>query len=507
MTTHSSETDIEMVSRPVATVGEANRGQATAAPSDADHADHDGAAHDPLSAENRRSPSPLTGLRIHFATFGCQMNFLDSELALGALLDHGCLPADTEDDADVVIFNTCSVRQHAEDRVASRVGQLQFRARREPDFVVGMIGCMAQRDGKALLNRFPHLRFVAGTRAFQNLPQLLMQLRDQPAQQLLALDTEQIVNFNRRVALRPEWYRAQITVMRGCDHHCTFCIVPTVRGREQDVEPELILEEARRLVDDGVREITLLGQNVDSYGRRLEPRFKKSLADLLAEMDRDLGPRGLQRIFFITSHPSDLRLDLLHAMRDCPTVCEYLHLPVQSGSTRVLRDMRRGYSREKYLEVIAQVRSIVPDACIATDWILGFPGETDDDFAQSLSLLEEVGFTQSFIFKYSPRPGTRSAEKMVDDVPDAVKKSRNAALLAAQEDRARRLNQARIGSTVEVICEGVSKKDQTRYVGRTRGHQLAVWPANGECAVGDIVKLRVVDATALTLIADRADNT
>ncbi|MGE0433001.1 MAG: tRNA (N6-isopentenyl adenosine(37)-C2)-methylthiotransferase MiaB [Planctomycetota bacterium] len=445
----------------------------------------------------------IEGLKIWFATYGCQMNFLDSELALGALGDNGCKKATSEEDADVILFNTCSVRQQAEDRVASNVGRLKARCKREPGLVVGLIGCMAQRDGQGLLDRFPHLKLVAGTREFQRLPELLSQLRGNPTQRVLAVGTDQPVVFNRRPSLRPEWWRAQVTVMRGCDHHCTFCIVPTVRGPEQDVPAETIIEECKMLVDDGVKEITLLGQNVDSWGRRLPDRRKAELGELLHDLDRELHPRGLERLYFITSHPSDFRQPLIDAMRDCPTVCEYLHLPVQSGSTPLLRAMRRGYTREQYLELMQRCREAVPDICIATDWIVGFPGETDDDFSQSLSLLEEVGFTQSFVFRYSVRPGTRAAERLEDDVPDDVKRERNQLMLAAQERSSARLNAARHGTMVEAMCEGASKRDAARMAGRTRGHQIVVWPGTArEFPEGELVKLRVVDSTPLVLVGE-----
>jgi tRNA-2-methylthio-N6-dimethylallyladenosine synthase len=452
--------------------------------------------------ESTSSALALAGLRVHFETFGCQMNQLDSEVALGSLIDHGCQPAADADDADVILFNTCAVRQHSEDRVASRIGALKHAARERPELIIGMIGCQAQRDGEDLLRRFPHLRVVAGTRSFMRLPQLLRKAIDAPDEQLMDLDTELDVQFNRRVGVRPDPFRAQITIQRGCDHRCTYCIVPATRGRQVDVEPEQILDEAKRLVDDGVIDITLLGQNVDSYGRRLSPRFRSSLADLLYEMDRDLGPRGLRRVFFVTSHPSDLHFEVIEAMRDCETVCEYLHLPAQSGSDSQLRAMRRGYTFDKYIEIVERARSIVPGLSIASDFIVGFPGETDADFAKSVELVERVGFSQAYIFKYSPRPTTRSAEVMTDDVPIAVKKHRNNHLLAVQKANVHKQLLSRIGTTIPVLCEGTSKRDAGRLHGRTPGHQIVVWPDDGT-PVGRIVPVRIVDATQIVMVGER----
>ncbi len=446
-------------------------------------------------------PSSLAGLKVHVATYGCQMNVLDSELVVGGLVDAGSLPVESADEADVVLYNTCSVRQHAEDRVASQLGRMQHRCRREPNLIVGIIGCQAQRDGADLLRRFPHVRLVAGTRMFHRIPELVSTLQAQPEQRLIADNTDESVQFRRRVKIRPQWYKAQITVMRGCDHTCTYCIVPAVRGREVDVPAAEVLEEAKALVDDGVKELMLLGQNVDSWGRRLEP--KQNFGDLLALLDKELQPHGLERLFFITSHPSDLKMRILEAMRDCPTVCEYLHLPAQSGSSRQLRLMRRGYTREKYVEIVQKAREYVPSVSIASDFIVGFPGETEEDFEQSKTLIEEVGFTQSFIFKYSPRPGTRASEGMEDDVPEAEKKRRNNELIEVQLATQERLNQAKVGTVQQVLCEGPTKRDASRLGGRDRNHQMVVWPDDGDTHPGELVWIHVDEATQLTLKGQR----
>lgn len=435
--------------------------------------------------------------RVYFSTYGCQMNFLDSELAMDKLRKRGYLATPSMDDADVILFNTCAVRDHAEQKVLSHVGRLKPEMRHRPGLIVGVMGCQAQRDGENLLQKLPHVRLVVGTRAFPRLPEFIAELREDPRRRILALDMAEPVSFDRDITNRPDRHKAYLAIMRGCDHTCSYCIVPSTRGREQYRKPFDILEDGKRLVDDGVSEITLLGQNVNSYGRKTDFRHH----DLLELLDRELHPRGLRRLLFITNHPRDLDTRVLDVMRDGPSLCPYLHLPVQSGSDRVLRAMKRGYTRERYLSVMAEARARVPEIGIATDFIVGFPTESDAEFEESLSLQDDVRFQGAFVFKYSPRPGTKSADEMEDDVPDAVKKERNQRMLARQRAHQLELNRARIGQIHEVFGDGPSKHDPTKQVGRTRQHQIVAW-ADTQDRTGQYLQLRITNCTDLTLFAE-----
>jgi tRNA-2-methylthio-N6-dimethylallyladenosine synthase len=436
-------------------------------------------------------------MKVHVRTFGCQMNKLDSELIEGALRARGFELAPDPDEADAVLFNTCSVRAHAENRVASHVGALARRAGREPELIVGVLGCMAERDADGLLRRFPHIRLLAGPNRAPEVPSFL---------EALAAGRERVVALNdgagpvavvRDADVRSEPYHAYVAAMRGCDNFCAYCIVPHVRGAEVSRPPGEIEQEARRLVDRGVLEITLLGQNVNSYGARLRPPV--SLADLLERLDRI---EGLLRIRFVTSHPRDMTEPILRAVADLPKVCEHLHMPAQSGSDRILAKMGRGYSRAGYLEKVGMAREIIPEVAIASDFIVGFPGETDRDARDTFELLGEVGFQQAFLFKYSPRPGTQ-AERWPDDVPDAVKRARLQDLIGEQ----RRLSEARharlVGRTLEALLTGPSKSDPTRLAGRTRRNEIVICPADG-ARPGRITPVRITEATDLSLFGEPA---
>jgi tRNA-2-methylthio-N6-dimethylallyladenosine synthase len=417
--------------------------------------------------------------------FGCQMNKLDAELMASSLLDRGYAMTDRIDRAGVVLYVTCAVRQHAEDRVYSKIGRLRLRKERNPGLVVGLVGCIAQRDGPALLKRFPQLDIVCGTGEFLRIPDLIEEVR-----------------FRRDRNLGPLPAQAFVSVMRGCDQKCTFCVVPTTRGPEASRPVAEVVDEVRALVDRGVVEVTLLGQTVNSYGKGLAPGRGIGLHTLLAGLDPI---PGLERIRFITSHPRFMGASLIAAMADLEKVCEYLHLPVQSGSDRILRRMARGHTAARYRETIDRCRERIPGFTVATDFIVGFPGETDEDFEATRRLMEDIRFQGSFVFKYSPRPGTRAAEKMEDDVPERVKRERNAALLGAQERISGELNAARVGSVEEVLVEGVSKNDPSRLTGRTRGNSIVVFPgAPSDGLEGKLADVKIVASTPLTLIGERA---
>lgn len=431
---------------------------------------------------------------VFFETFGCQMNKLDAELSLGLLQEEGYKIVDKVDDADVILFNTCSVRQHAEDKVYSYLGALKTLKKKHPDVIVGVLGCMAQKDGEAIFKRMPHVDLVCGTRMFSRLPELILKIRNHGSH-VLAVDEDQVVSVKRAVTYRPNVYQAFVTVMRGCDNFCSYCIVPHVRGREISRTIDDVKEEVQALVSNGCKEITLLGQNINSYGKGLIGNI--TLGNLLSELN-DLD--GLERIRFVTSHPADVSRDLIRTMSRLEKVCKYLHMPAQSGSDRILKAMRRGYTSGYYCELIHFARELIPQLTVASDFIVGFPGETEDDFQETLHLMEDIRFQNCFIFKYSPRTGTKAAE-LKDDVPDDAKRSRNLKLLELQKRISLEENKKMIGKQARVLAEGVSKSDANRLSGRTGQNHIVVFRGSPDL-VGKLVDIVIKDVTDLTLYGD-----
>ncbi len=424
------------------------------------------------------------------------MNKLDSELAAGEFVRRGLTIVPEPDDAGTVIINTCSVRRHAEQRALSHLGRLKRAKDRCPDLVIAIMGCMAQKEGQKLLTAFPHLDIVCGTTQFARLPGLVDKVRTEDTR--IVATGEGDVHFERITTARADRHRAFVAILRGCDAFCSYCIVPYVRGRQISRPPGDVEDEVRALIDDGCVEITLLGQNVDAY-----LHGQTDLAALLRQLDRNV--RGLRRLRFVTSHPRDISARLLEAMAELPSVCWHLHMPAQSGSTRILKAMNRGYTAERYREIVASARRIVPEIEIASDFIVGFPGETDADFEATVSLLRDCQFNQSFIFKYSPREGTRAA-RMTDDVPQSVKEERNHLLLSVQEEVSRTRHKAKEGRSVEVMVDGPSKRDRARLTGRTRGNDIVVFPAPADRLItpGDLLPIRITGSTPLTLFGERA---
>ena len=438
--------------------------------------------------------------KVFMQTFGCQMNKLDSELALGRLVRAGYCVVRDKSDADVILLNTCSVRQHAEDKVFSHLGALKRLKEKRPGLVVGVLGCMAQKEGRKLAKRFDIVDLVCGPRRIADLVPLLGKCNGSGP--VVAVDGDRrsgnrAVSFeaDRAVECRPMKHHAYVGVMAGCDNFCSYCVVPYLRGAEVSRPPADIVEEVRRLADDGCVEITLLGQNVNSYGVGLEP--KVTLADLLAMLDPI---DGIERINFVTSHPKDLTRELCEAVAALPKVCEYLHVPPQSGSDKILGLMKRGYTSKHYREMLTMAREVIPDVEIAGDFIVGFPSETEEDFMRTLSLLKDAEFLNCFVFKYSPRPGTAAAE-LEDDVPDEVKRERNQRLLQAQEEISLRKRRALIGHTVEALVEGPSKRDASRMTGRTRNNYIVHFESPGNLA-GRLVTVRITAATPLAVTGD-----
>jgi tRNA-2-methylthio-N6-dimethylallyladenosine synthase len=443
--------------------------------------------------------------KLYLETVGCQMNVLDSELVVGSLRRLGYTLTDDEKGADVILFNTCSVRQHAEDKIYSALGRLRGHKQRHPDKVIGVLGCMAQKDQELIRKRAPHVDIICGTGQLARLPALIDEVRKTGKLQLaLSLDrTESRHEVERSFesydplrdpSMRPNPFQAYVRIMIGCDKFCTYCIVPSVRGPEQGRPPAHIAAEVRQLAGEGCKEITLLGQTVNSY------KFNGSrLSDLLALIH---DTPGIERIKFITNFPKDMTDDLLDAVRGLPKVCPYLHVPAQSGCNEVLKRMKRLYTVEFYRDMLARSREKVPGVAVSSDFIVGFSGETEESFQKTCDLVREAGFKNSFIFKYSPRPGTRGHELYADDVPEEVKKRRNNNLLAIQNAVSLADHRCWIGQTVEVLVEGRSKRGAAggpvQLTGRTRTDHIVVFDGN-ERLTGQTVRVAIDDATAFTL--------
>lgn len=452
--------------------------------------------------------------RLYIETVGCQMNLLDSELVVASLRQVGYELVSTPREADTILYNTCSVRQHAEDKIYSALGRLKHAKRTHPDKIIGVLGCMAQKDQKLIFDRAPFVDLVVGPGQLHQIPQLLAEIEAGSGPRL-EVSLERNAGSRHEVeqsfesydplrdpSMRPTPYQAYLRIMIGCDKFCTYCIVPSVRGPEQSRPPEQIEAEARRLADEGCREITLLGQTVNSYRHR-EPNRTTRLSDLLYRLHEI---DGLDRIKFVTNFPKDMTQDLLEAVRDLPKCSPYLHVPAQSGSNRMLKRMKRLYTVEEYREMLDRIRATVPDAAVTSDFIVGFCGETEDDFQQTVTLVQSSRFKNSFIFKYSPRTGTKAPELYPDDVPEEVKRRRNNELLAIQNEISEADNQPWIGRVVDVLVEGPSKASRKQagegptiqLTGRTHDDRIVVFDGNPR-QVGQILPLAIYDATAFTL--------
>jgi tRNA-2-methylthio-N6-dimethylallyladenosine synthase len=495
--------------------------------------------------------------KLYLETFGCQMNVLDSELVLGQLRAHGYQSVEDRDAADVILYNTCSVREHAENKVWSRLGELRDRKKQDPSLVIGVIGCMAERDGVNIFQRHPHVDVLCGPGELDKLVGLvhnavvtnagegtearrhggtkgerqvaLMGANVRRSSTLAAAeDNLELLDLSRSISAEDDVAQAYVRITRGCNKFCTYCVVPYTRGPEVHRPPQNIIDEVKRLADVGVREVTLLGQTVNHYHYRHGDGRETSFAELLYQVHEAVP--HLPRLRFVTSFPRDFTDEALQAMRDCDRICRYLHVPAQSGSDRMLKLMNRGYTAQAYLDFIDRARAMMPDVCTASDFIVGFPTETEEDFEKTVELLRYCRFKNSFIFKYSPRPGTVAIDRFADDVPEDVKRRRNNALLAVQQEVSAENNRQMIGRTVQVLVEGESKlaskpaypssggaggvellwerrggkNDGTaaparvQLVGRTRGDQVVVF--DGERSLkGELLDVTITGARNLTL--------
>ncbi len=424
-------------------------------------------------------------MKAHIITFGCQMNEADSELMAGLLEGIGYECTDSAEEADIILLNTCCVRETAENKVWGLLGRLKKLKNKKPDMIIGVSGCMPQQTGipDEIRQRFPHVDLVFGTHNRHELPEMIERVKESRERVHEVWEEAPGVPDGLPVKRAPG-IRAWVPVIYGCNNFCTYCIVPYVRGRERSRPMESILREVRELVKAGYREVTLLGQNVNSYGKDLEP--KVDFADLLRAVNE---VDGLSRIRYTTSHPRDFDNRMIEAVAECSKVCEHFHLPVQAGSNRILKKMNRGYTREYYLDLVARIREAVPAAGITTDLMVGFPGETEEDFADTLDLVRRVRYDQAFTFVYNPRRGTPAA-RMPDQVPQEVKSERIQKLIALQKEIVLERNRALEGQTLEVLVEGPSETDPGLMSGRCRTNKQVIFPGRREWT-GRLVPVRI----------------
>jgi tRNA-2-methylthio-N6-dimethylallyladenosine synthase len=448
-----------------------------------------------------RTPAPTepaAGKRFYIETFGCQMNVHDSEKVSGVLVSRGYEPVKSPDEADLIFYNTCSIREKAAQKVFSRLGQFRKgRAGKPADKLFAVLGCVAQQEGEEVFERAPHVSLVCGSASYPRLPELLEQV-EQGHRRVTGLSLDTTDCFETEMTRRDNRFRAYLTIIEGCGKRCSFCVVPMTRGPERSRPSPKVLEECRRLVDEGFTEIQLLGQTVNSYRDPSPARL--SFAELLAEVAQ---VPGVRRVRFTTSHPRDFTPEIVQAIDACPALCDQVHLPVQSGSNAVLRRMLRGYTRQEYLEKIDCIRSAKRAISISTDIIVGFCGETVDDFDQTLSLQDRVGYDQVFSFKYSPRPNT-SARGWEDSVPEEEKGRRLAILQESQRRIQLARNQACVGKEFEVLVESFQPK-LGQAAGRTTANRIIHFASRPE-AVGTYIKVRVTSAGPNSLVGERMDD-
>ena len=434
--------------------------------------------------------------KLFIETYGCQMNVADSEVVAAILADEYMM-TDDERSADLILINTCSVRDNAEQRIHRRLRELGAIKRGRPGMLIGLLGCMAERLKDKLLQEEPALDIIAGPDAYRTLPELIHRAAEGEEAYNVTLSREETYDDIMPIRYAANGVSGFISIMRGCDNFCSYCVVPFTRGRERSRNPQTILSEAKQLLADGYKEVTLLGQNVNSYCYETADGTV-TFADLM-ELVAQLSPT--LRVRFATSHPKDISDELLHVMARYPNICKYIHLPVQAGSTSMLQRMHRVYSREQYLERIAAIRRILPDCAIATDIIAGFCGETEEEHQATLSIMKEVGYSAAYMFKYSVRDNTYAATHYPDDVPDDVKTKRLEEIIELQQQLSLESNQQEIGKTVEVLVEGTSKRSEEQLFGRTSQNKVVIFPRQ-EFKNGDYVMVTVTSCTAATLIGE-----
>lgn len=427
-------------------------------------------------------------MKYYLRTYGCQMNVYDSELVMGILNGEGHIRTSMLDEADIIIINTCSVRQNAENRVLNKLDQLKHLKVKNPQLIVGVIGCVAQNLKKAIIENRQFINFVLGPDSYRKIPEIIKNLKSSESA-FVEVGLSRSETYDYLYPARGESVNAWIAIMRGCNRFCSFCIVPYLRGRERSKPAARVLDEVKRAANEGYAEITLLGQNVNAYrdGRVDFPDLLKMIADV----------DGIKRIRFTSPHPQDMSLKLIKTIAEVSKICNHIHLPVQAGSDKILSLMNRNYSRDEYISLVDRIRSFISGVSITTDIIAGFPGETREDFLLSVELMQRVEFDNAFTFKYSPRKGTKAA-KLKDDVPEIEKVKRVMELAELQRRITLKKNRNLIGRTVEVLVEKESKKSASHWMGRTEENKIVVFPKNG-FKQGEFAYLQIVDADGVTL--------
>ena len=448
--------------------------------------------------------------KLYIESYGCQMNFSDSEVVASIMSENGFSTTRDVEEADVVLINTCSIRDNAEKRVRKRLTEFKKKKADNPEMVVGILGCMAERLKKSLLEQEKLVDLVAGPDAYRDLPNLIDEVgTGQKAVNVLLSRDETYADISP-VRLDKGGISSFVTIMRGCDNMCSFCVVPFTRGRERSRDPETIVQECQDLFSNGYREVTLLGQNVDSFrwnitnkgeikNKELPTVNFAHLLIMVAKVSPDL------RVRFSTSHPKDMTDEVLHAMASFENICNYIHLPVQAGHSAVLKRMNRGYTREWYLERIEAIHKIIPDCAVSTDIISGFCAETDEEHEDTLSLMDIVEFDFAYMFKYSERPKTLAERKFEDDVPEAVKSKRLTEIIAKQQGYSLASNKNRIGKTEKVLVEGLSKRSELHMSGRTGRNSMVVFP-KGNSKKGDYINVKILDCTSATLLGEAVEH-
>jgi tRNA-2-methylthio-N6-dimethylallyladenosine synthase len=444
--------------------------------------------------------------KLYVESYGCAMNFSDSEVVASIMAKEGYSTTRNVDEADVILINTCSIRENAETRVRTRLGDLKIKKKENPDLVIGILGCMAERLKTALLEEEKLVDLVAGPDAYRDLPHLIEEVgTGQKAVNVLLSRDETYADISP-VRLDQGGVSAFVSITRGCDNMCSFCVVPFTRGRERSRDPKTIVEECKTLFSKGYREVTLLGQNVDSYRWNLTSKGVvkddsipttnfAELMEMVAQVSPDL------RVRFSTSHPKDMTDDVLHVMEKYENICSNIHLPVQSGNTNVLARMNRGYSREWYLDRINAIRSIVTDCAISTDMIIGFCGETEEEHQDTLSLMDDVAFDFAYMYKYSERPKTLAERKFEDDVPEEIKGKRLSEIVEKQRSHSHLWNKKQVGKIDKVLIEGFSKKSQEHLCGRNSRNSMVIFPKESY-QKGQYVMVKITDCTSATLLGE-----
>lgn len=431
---------------------------------------------------------------VKFLVYGCQMNVSDAERMAGQLASIGYEPTEAMGEADLILINTCCVRESAEDRVYGKIGEIKHLKEQNPALIFGITGCMAQKEGEALIRRAPHIDFVLGTNKVHELTHVVQEIEAERGHVVDVQFAETELPEGMPVA-RQNKFSVWVPIMYGCNNFCTYCIVPYVRGRERSRRPEEVVAEVREAVRQGAKEVTLLGQNVNSYGK---DHKRADFADLLKMVDE---VPGIERVRFMTSHPKDLSDKLIETIRAGKHICEHIHLPVQHGSNRILRAMHRIYTVEDYRALVARIRAALPTVSLTTDLIVGFPGETEEDFSELLAFLREIRYDSAYTFLYSKRSGTPAAT-MDGQVPEKVKHERLERLMAVQDAISREKNEALLGTEAEVLVEGPSKHDAAVWNGRTRTNKLVLF-SHGEEQPGDLVRVKITQPQTWVLKGER----